>query len=357
MEADFDNITFEITNGKGPLDVCFLTENIPVEAKSFFDKNKFHLPDCSFAHGFFKNRNKNINGCIIHNFEYTDTEPVVLKNAPTGLAIVDSIGPSFIISVRESKRTPAISFKFSKSVRLESNSFQYGIFVLRKDIPTGKLRISLGCLLKTALFKRLSDPSKPFESICNWFFKWWEWHVKSIASTNQQNKIHSLGKGHQGDNTVDPWRDQIDAIKSLTKKDYPKLFILWAKCKKDNTSNRKINIQDAIRFAFIAEWKKITGETPKFIDEHGLIHDEAALTYLSDVSSRKAGSASNKVTWWLAINWTKLELFLMDSEQLAECYFRHAGIKKSPSFMRKYRALAGLKSLKKTGKKPSTEGH
>ena len=351
MDTDFSNIAFEISNGKDPLDVGFLTENIPAEVKAFFDEAKFHVPDCSFTYGFFKNRNKNINGCIIHNLQYTDTEPIVLKNAPSGLAIVESIGPSFIVSVHESKQTPLVSFKFSRSVKLESHSFQYGVFVLRKDLPTGRLSITLGCLLKTPLFKSLSNPSKPFESICSWFFKWWEWHVNGIAAAIHQRKTDLLGKGHQGDTKVDPWRNQVDALMGLTKKDYPKLFALWAKYKQAKTANQKKKIRDAARHAFIAEWKKITGETPKFIDDHGLIHDEAAFTYLSDVSSRKVGSASNQVTWWLAINWTKLELFLMNDEQLAECYFKHTGIKKSPSLMLKYRSLAGLKSLLKRGKK------
>jgi hypothetical protein len=283
--------------------------------------------------------------------QYTDTEPIVLKNAPSGLAIVESIGPSFIVSVHESKQTPLVSFKFSRSVKLESHSFQYGVFELRKDLPTGRLRITLGCLLKTPLFKSLSNPSKPVLSICLWFFKWWELHVRGVIAARHQRKMDLLGKGHHGDTKVDPWRNQVDAIMGLTKKDYPKLFALWAKYKQAKTANQKKKIRDAARHAFIAEWKKITGETPKFIDDHGLIHDEAAFTYLSDVSSRKVGSASNQVTWWLAINWTKLELFLMNGEQLAECYFKHTGIKKSPYLMLKYRSLGGVKSLLKRGKK------
>ena len=31
MDTDFSNIAFEISNGKDPLDVGFLTENIPAE--------------------------------------------------------------------------------------------------------------------------------------------------------------------------------------------------------------------------------------------------------------------------------------------------------------------------------------
>ena len=276
----------------------------------------------------------------------------MVKNAPTGLAIVESIGPSFIISARESKRTPALSFKFPRSVKLESNSFQYGVFVLRKDILTGKLRINLGCLLKSPLFKRLSDPSKPFESICNWFFKWWEWHIDSVIEARNQKKTQLHNKSHQGDKAVDPWQNQIDAIKSLTKRDYPKLFSLWTKSKKAKASNSKKNIQGATRYAFIAEWKKITGEAPKFIDDHGLIHDESAFNYLSDISSRKAGSASHPVAWWLAKNWIKLELFLKNGKQLAECYLQETGIKCSQSIMLKYRSETGLKALLKPGKKP-----
>ena len=133
------------------------------------------------------------------------------------------------------------------------------------------------------------------------------------------------------------------------------MFALWDKCKKAKTSNSKKNIQDATRYAFIVEWKKITGETPKFIDDHGLIHDEAALTYLSDVSSKKAGSASHPVAWWLAKNWTKLELFLMNGKQLAKCYAQQTGNKSKPSTMLKCRGDIGLKSLLKRGKKSSTK--
>ena len=120
MEADFDNITFEITNGKGPLDVCFLTENIPAEVNSFLNNNNFHSPNCSFIYGFFKNRNRKINGCIIHNFEYTNKEPFVPKNAPLGLLIIDS-KPFFINSAYETKQPIPRSFKFPRPVKIESN--------------------------------------------------------------------------------------------------------------------------------------------------------------------------------------------------------------------------------------------
>ena len=131
MEADFNNFPFEITNGKASLDAGSLYEKFPAEIKSVLKKNNFHVPNFFFKYGYFKNRSKNINGFIIQHFNYPAHENLLLKNAPSGLAIIESIGPSFILSVYESKQPTPMAFKFPSSVKIESNSFQYGVFVLQ----------------------------------------------------------------------------------------------------------------------------------------------------------------------------------------------------------------------------------
>ena len=240
-------------------------------------------------------------------------------------------------------------------MKIKANLFQYGAFIFRTDKLTNELKVSLACLAQSSLFLRITNKTKSLETFGAWFYGWWDWHVEQRAQINLQRKNELLEKAHQGDTYIDPWINQVEVLTKLKKKDFPKLFVTWEALKKSKSQKCDSEIKKKARFAFIAEWRALTGKTPKWIDQSELTFDEKAVAYLCRAHSRKAGSKSNALTWWLAINWTKYELFLKNPKELAECYFEKTGVKISSSAIKQARYLAELKSRLKRGKKPSIQ--
>ena len=357
---NFSSIPFEIVGGKPHFSLNFLTENTPTKFRAIFEEERCLIPDSANVYGLFKNRNGKVDGIVIHNIQnFFGDELPKEKGAPKGIAVIENLGTFFIQRIDESPKTISLAFKLKQSVKpnvwVNTDSYQYGVLLLKNDFTSGKLRISLGCILTTQLFLKLTRKTKSIHLLCHWFYQWWESHVYGIFASNLIMKERLLNRAYQGGTSVDPWVNQVEALINLTKRDYPNLFSAWAKYKNASNADVKKRLRDEARYAFIAEWEKNTGSPPKFIDERGLIHDESAFNYLCNIRSRKMGSFSHPVAWWLAKNWTKLELFLMNGKQLAECYTRETGNKSNSSIMLKYRNEVGLKALLKRGKKSSTK--
>ena len=203
----------------------------------------------------------------------------------------------------------------------------------------------------------ITNKTKSLETFVAWFYRWWDWHVLQMAQINLQRKNDLLEKAHQGDTYIDPWINQADVLRELTKKDFPKLFSTWKEYKTAVTENQKQAVKDKARFAFIAEWKRVTGKTPTFIDDSRLATDEDAVNYLHAAQSSITGSKTNNTVWWLAINWTKCELFLKNAKGILKSYQRETGNKTTEYSLRKAVERAGLRPLIRRGKKPAIKNN
>jgi len=103
-QVNYDQFAFEIGRKGQRIKPVDIFSNAPTQLRTLFAEGENPMPEAGAIYGHFKNRNKNVNGCIIHNFRFFDSNPLFLKEAPRGLAITESTGAFLVTGARHVAR-------------------------------------------------------------------------------------------------------------------------------------------------------------------------------------------------------------------------------------------------------------
>jgi len=290
--------------------------------------------------------------CILEGFEYPPGKPVVCKEGPKGVAIIEGKG-SFIVQqarIKDPNGPTSLlkSGKLAKPVVIGSTTYQFAAFSLSWNAIKSNF-----CLRVVCFANELPDRILPIEKdrlnyFCIWLNQWWGKHFDEIVQKKRDEKKKLMAECYNPEG-IDPWENQCEVLRNLMVEDYPKLFAAWEMLKNAKTEHAREDARQKARLAFIAEWKAVTGTPPSWVDDRGFSQDDDFIELLFNATKKNPGSKSGADKWWLAINWTGKKLLIMKPKQLAECYFQETGQNVSGDTLARYSRDIGLKNMRKQG--------
>ena len=265
--------------------------------------------------------------CILEGFEYPPGKPVVCKEGPKGVAIIEGKG-SFIVQqarIKDPNGPTSLlkSGKLAKPVVIGSTAYQFAAFSLSWNAIQSNFGLWVVCFANELPNRILPTEKDRLNYFCIWLNQWWGEHFDEIVQKKRDEKKQLMAECYNPEG-IDPWENQCVVLRNLTAKDYPKLFAAWGKRKFAKSEEEKKGVLQEIRLAHIVDETAITGKRPSIAFEEELWRNDtlidAFILKLAQSMKGKVGSKTNSKKWWLAINWTEKKLFKMNDKQLAKCF-------------------------------------
>ena len=290
--------------------------------------------------------------CILEGFEYPPGKPVVSKEGPKGVAIIEGKG-SFIVQqarIKDPNGPTSLlkSGKLAKPVVIGSTAYQFAAFSLSWNAIKSNFCLRVVCFANELPDRILPTEKDRLNYFCIWLHQWWGEHFDEIVQKKRDEKKQLMAECYNPEG-IDPWENQCEVLRNLMVEDYPKLFAAWEMLKNAKTEHAREDARQKARLAFIAEWKAVTGTPPSWMDDRGFSQDDDFIELLFNATKKNPGSKSGADKWWLAINWTGKKLLIMKPKQLAECYFQETGQNVSGDTLARYSRDIGLKNMRKQG--------
>ena len=156
--------------------------------------------------------------CILEGFEYPPGKPVVCKEGPKGVAIIEGKG-SFIVQqarIKDPNGPTSLlkSGKLAKPVVIGSTAYQFAAFSLSWNAIQSNFGLRVVCFANELPDRILPTEKDRLNYFCIWLNQWWGEHFDEIVQKKRDEKKQLMAECYNPEG-IDPWENQCEVLMKL----------------------------------------------------------------------------------------------------------------------------------------------